>query len=402
MYCPDVKLAERIVSEFGTPVFVTDRSRLENQVKILKEAMPKNGKIFYAMKANYNPAILKVLKYAGVDGIDSVSPFEIEMAMESGFSSKQIIFTGNNSDNHELEEVHNHSIIPNLGSISELKRFGDMFPGAEVSIRFNPGIGAGEFKDVVTGGSKSKFGVLESELKDVKRITSECKLKIIGVHCHIDSGFYKAKIFKKAVKSILKIARNFQRLKFVDIGGGFGVRYENGSKEIDIREFFDSISSDLEKFEIDNGCEFDLIVEPGKFLVAESTCLLAKVTNIKKNSGNVFVGTDTGMNHILRPALYSAHHHIVNLSNEGGNKKKVSVVGNICESTDVISVAKISSPREGDILAILTAGAYCASMSSAYNLRPYAAEILVEKGSARLIRESLSFSSLYKGLGFKK
>lgn len=400
MYCPDIKLSEKIIKKFGTPVFVTDKSRLERQVRLLKEAMPKNGKIFYAMKANYNPAILKVLKDAGIDGIDSVSPFEIEMAMKSGFSSNQIIFTGNNSDNHELEEIHKHNIIPNIGSISELKRFGELFPGSEVSIRFNPGIGAGEFKVVVTGGSRSKFGILESELRDIKNFISQYKLKVIGVHCHIGSGFYKTKIFKKAVRSILKIARNFSGLKFVDIGGGFGVRYEEKSKDINIKDFFSSISEDLEKFKVDNGCDFDLVIEPGKFLVAESTCLLTKVTNIKNNSGNVFVGTDTGMNHILRPALYSSYHHIINLSNKGAKKKRVNIVGNICESTDVLSVAKIECPREGDILAILTAGAYCASMSSVYNLRPYAAEVLIDSGSPHLIRESLNFKQIYDGLGF--
>ena len=354
------------------------------------------------MKANYNPSILSVLKNAGVDGIDAVSPFEIEMARKAGFPNKKIIFTGNNSDNHELDEVHKHNIIPNIGSLSELRRFAEMFPSAEVSIRFNSGIGAGEFKNVVTGGSKSKFGILDSEIKNVKKIVEDSNLKIVGVHCHIGSGFYKANIFKKSVKAILKIARNFKELDFVDIGGGFGVRYEDGSKDIDIKSFFSSISADLEKFENDNGKSFDLIVEPGKFLVAESTCLLTKVTNIKKNSSTVFVGTDTGMNQIIRPALYSAHHHIENISNIGARKQKVSIVGNICESTDVLSVTKISAPREGDVLAIFTAGAYCASMSSVYNLRPYAAEVLVDKGVSKLIRESLDFNRMYKGLGFTK
>jgi diaminopimelate decarboxylase len=401
MYLPDKKLANNIVKKYGTPVFVTEKKYLHDRVKELRQNNLKRLKIFYAIKANYNPSIVKELKSAGIDGVDAVSPFEIEMAKKCGFDSKHIIFTGNNSDDDELREVHNHGIIPNIGSISELERFGKSFPKAEVSVRFNPGFGAGETRHVVTGGSRSKFGISDKDIKIVKDTLDKYSLRLIGVHCHIGSGFYKARVFRKSVRNILEVASKFNGLKFVDLGGGFGVRYGPKSKDINVAEFFDSIEKDIEVFEKSNGSEVDIIIEPGKFLVAESTCMLTKVTNIKTNRGTVFIGTDTGMNHIIRPAMYDAYHHVVNISNPNAKTQKVNVVGNICESSDVIC-EKISMPmpKEGDILAILSVGAYCASMSSLYNLRPYAPEVLVDGKFTTQIRERLDFTKSISGLGF--
>lgn len=401
MYCPDKKLSETIVKKYGTPVFVTEKQSLKDRVQELRKNNLRSLKIFYALKANYNPSIVKILKSEGIDGIDAVSPFEIEMAKKCGFDRKHIMFTGNNSDDNELETVHGHGVIPNIGSISELERFGKKFPGAEVSVRFNPGFGAGETRHVVTGGKRSKFGVSDKEINHVKEILEEYKLKLVGVHCHIGSGFYKARVFRKSVRNILSIASKFKKLKFVDLGGGFGVRYGPKSKDIDITDFFSSIENDIEVFEKNNGSKVDVIIEPGKFLVAESTCMLTRVTNIKINKGTIFVGTDTGMNHIIRPAMYNAYHHVINVSSPNAETKKVNVVGNICESSDVIC-EKISMPmpKEGDILAVLSVGAYCSSMSSLYNLRPYAPEVLVDGKVVTQIRERLNFNKSISGLGF--
>lgn len=401
MFFPDKVSAEKIIKKYSAPVFVTDRKSLDNQVQLIKKHSLENIKIFYAVKANYNPSIIKTLKKSGIDGIDAVSPFEIELAKRCGFAKKQIIFTGNNSGDDELREIFRQGITPNIGSLSELERFGNMFNGSDISIRFNSGIGAGESKYVVTGGSKSKFGILEEDIKEVKNIIEKYSLNVIGIHSHIGSGFYKAKVFKRAVRSILKIASNFRNLEFVDLGGGFGVRYDPKATSINLEEFFTAIKNDIKEFVKNNGRPIDVIIEPGKFLVAESTCLLTKVTNIKNNGSTVFIGTDTGINHIIRPALYSAYHHIINISNPKASQKKVTIVGNICESSDVLCKdIKMPLPVEGDILAILTAGAYCASMSSLYNLRPYAPEVLFDNGKITEIRRSLDFNQTLSGLGF--
>jgi len=402
MYCPNQNIAEEIVNLYGSPTFATSTIALKKRVDLLKIALPNNGKIFYALKANYNPHILSYLKDAGINGVDTVSKFEIMLAQKCGFKGHEIIFTGNNSEMSELDYAVSQGILVNIGSIWELERFAPRHPGSKISLRFNPDTGAGETKQVVTGGKKSKFGIATSELETAKKFAEKYNLKIIGIHSHIGSGFYKVGIFKKAVKAILKIATHFKNIEFLDLGGGFGVSYDPNTASINVKEFFEAVELDLKQFEKNNNHPLTIIIEPGKFLVAESTCLLTTVTDIKKGENTIFVGTNTGMNHIIRPALYNANHHIINITSPNSPIKKVTLVGNICESTDVLRQnTSIPMPQVGDILAILTAGAYCASMSSLYNLRPYAAEVIVsEDDKVILTRKRQTFEEIYQVLGY--
>ena len=292
-------------------------------------------------------------------------------------------------------------MLLNIGSISELERLGTVHASQDVSLRFNPGIGDGEFDQVITGGNKSKFGILPSEISIAKEILHKYKLNLVGIHCHIGSGFYTTNNFQKAIFRIIELASEFKNLSFMDIGGGFGVRYTEDQEAIDLHSFYHSIASKLDNLSKQNGKEIELRLEPGKFLVAESTCLLTTVTNIKKVYDINFVGTDTGFNHIIRPSLYSAYHQIINLSNPAPASEVATVVGNICETSDVLG-KNINLPptKEGDILAILTVGAYCASMSSLYNLRPYAAEVIAVKDDLYIARKHLSFDDTVNSLGF--
>lgn len=396
IYIPSKPLAEKIIEHYGSPVFVTDENTIVNRLQLLKKAF-KKAKVFYALKANFSPAILKILLKAGVDGIDCVSPFEIKLAKSVGFTSNQIIFTGNNSDSEELKEVFKEGVTLNIGSIGELEHFGKMFKNSKISLRLNPGVGDGESDKVITGGTASKFGISSNELPIAKELISKYKLNVIGVHCHIGSGFYTTNNFKKAVQNIIKLASQFENLNFIDIGGGFGVRYSLEQNAIDLDLFYNAIADRLDSLPKN----VELRIEPGKFLVAESTCLLTKVTNVKKSDNVTFIGTDTGMNHIIRPALYSTQHQIVNISNSEANPEKVTIVGNICETSDVLGKdLQIPSPEEGDILGILSAGAYCSSMSSLYNLRPYATEIVVSQNSVNLTRKRLTFNKIISSLGF--
>lgn len=401
IYIPEKKLAEHIVNTFGSPVFVTDQDTILNRLQLLKSSFGENNKIFYAMKANYSPAILKLLLNAGIDGVDCVSPFEIKLAKSIGFKNSQIIFTGNNSGPEELETVFNEGVLLNIGSISELEKYGRMFSHSSLSLRFNPGVGDGESDKVITGGQKSKFGILASEISIAKSLIEKYKLRLIGIHCHIGSGFYTTHNFQKGIYSIIDLALEFKDLDFIDIGGGFGVRYSTEQEAINLKSFYSSISDRLDTLSKQNGKKIELRLEPGKFLVAESTCLLTTVTNIKDVHNIKFIGTNTGFNHIIRPSFYSAYHQIVNLSSNSPETEVATVVGNICESGDVLG-HNITLPltQEGDILAILTAGAYCASMSSLYNLRPYAAEVIVSKNDLYLARRHLSLDETVKSLGF--
>ena len=401
MYFTEKKIVKRIINKIGTPTFVTNKEILCHKVKVMKKAFGRNVKLFYALKANYNPSIIDVLKEAGIDGVDTVSPFEVMLAKNKGFSNKNIIFTGNNLSTEELREAYNQGVILNLGSISELKRFGKLFSKSDISLRINPEIGDGEFKEVITGGESSKFGISIKNFKDANNLLEKYKLNLIGLQCHIGSGMYNINKFEKAILPLFKIASKFKNLRFIDLGGGFGVRYKPFQSQIKLEDFAKIIDTNLKKFFHKENTNIEIILEPGKFLVAESTCLITKVTAINQSHGITFVGTDTGMNNIIRPVCYSAYHHIINISHPNKEKKLVKVVGNICESSDVfVEQIEISNPKEGDILAILTAGAYCASMSSLYNLRPYAAEVLVDKDDFYIIRERLSFEKTIQTLGF--
>ena len=402
MYQPTLNLAQNIINQYGSPVAVVSKSVLEEKVNLMKSAFTNNTKIFYAIKANNNPHIVKVLKNAGIDGIDTVSINEVLLAKKLGFTSNQIIYTGSSCSDDEMRAVHEQGVILNIGSTSELARFGAMFPGTKVSIRFNPEVGDGETAAVITAGDSTKFGIKASKLDEVKQIVAEHNLTIAGIHCHIGSGFYSTEQFEEAVVRILEQAKDFANLEFVDFGGGFGVQYKKEQGQINLNDFAASIEKHIAEFNAHNKKEIEVRLEPGKFLVMQACATLTKVTTIKDEYAIPFVGTDTGMNHIIRPALYGSYHHVENLSNANAELQKVNIVGNICESDDFIAEEiEIPTPRENDILAVLTTGAYCPTMQSFYNLRPFLAEVLIDENEqATLIRKRSTFDDLLAQQGF--
>ena len=401
IYCPDTKAAKSLVEWYGTPVFVMDQEVLENRIKIFKDAFSTiRPRIFYAMKANYNLHLLSTMRKLGIDGVDTVSPFEIKMAKRAGFEGYQILFTGNASSNRELKAVMSEKVTINLGSLSELERFGELFPESKVSLRLNPGVGDGESRGTITGGQDQKFGIMVKDLDKAKSLIQKHKLQMEGIHCHIGSGFYEVEKFRIAVENILKQAAQFEKLRFVDLGGGFGVRYRRDQKPIDLKEFGKAIDEPIQKYIEKNGEYTEIRFEPGKYLVAESTCLLTTVTTRKSTDEKDFVCIDTGFNHLIRPALYGSSHEIVNVSRPDAEPKKVTVVGNVCESTDIFADGiELPDPQEGDVLAIVSAGAYGMAMSSLYNLRPYPTEVVVNNHETRVIRRRPDFDTLLSGLG---
>ncbi|MEZ4818423.1 MAG: diaminopimelate decarboxylase [Bdellovibrionota bacterium] len=401
VFIPTLDQAQTITAQYGSPVFVTDKQTIVDRVQTFKKSFSKQTKIFYAVKANFNPHVLSVLKEAGVDGIDTVSPYEIALAKQCGFAPTQIIFTGNASSDQELKEVMQHEVLCNIGSISELERFGRLFNGADVSLRLNPGVGDGENQNVITGGQDSKFGIIQRDMPIAKALLSKYNLQLKGIHCHIGSGFYETDVFAKAVYLILEQAATFANLDFIDFGGGFGVRYQRSKDPINVPSFGNAIVDMVKNFEARNGKPIEIRFEPGKYLVSEATCLLSSITTRKSTEEKDFVCIDTGFHHLIRPALYGSTHEIINLSKTVGKKERVTVVGNVCESTDVFADnIELIDPNEGDIVAILSAGAYGASMSSVYNLRPYAAEVIVDGDAMTLTRAPQSFDLMFKGLGF--
>ncbi|MSO14288.1 diaminopimelate decarboxylase [Rickettsiales endosymbiont of Trichoplax sp. H2] len=395
------KLISNIITEVGTPVFITDKSILNKKVKNIRKAFDNNCLLYYALKANFNPMIIRLLKDAGIDGVETISPFEIDLAKKCGFQGNQILFTGNNCDNYELDYANKHNVVVNIGSISELQCYAEKYNGSEVSIRINPGFGDGEFKQIITGGEDSKFGIYHSQMEEALNIIKFNNLKLIGLHCHLGSGLYNTMNFAPMVDFMFKLGNQIENLRFIDLGGGFGVRYKPSDEEVDLSEFALVVDKYYKKYQNLQKNNIKIVFEPGKYLVAESTFLLTKITNIRLQGNKKIVCVNTGFNHIIRPALYSSYHHVINLSNTGDLEEEVQLVGNICESTDIINNnIQVIKPEEGNILAILTAGAYCSSMSSLYNLRPYASEVLIDDINFKITRRRMDFEDTFNSMGF--
>lgn len=381
---------EKAAKEFGTPVYIYDEKTIREAHQRLRENIRHNGPygIEYAMKANSNPEILRILLQDQIDGIDAVSKGEIERAMKVGFSPSQIIFTGNNLTDSEVDFAMLNKVWLNIDSLSRLKKVGKKYPGSQVWLRINTNIGAGHHSHCITGGPESKFGIWEEQTETARMLAKRYRLEIIGLHQHIGSQILDVKIFLKAMEALLRVAINFPGLKYLDFGGGLGVPYKPEEKPLDVQKLGKEIHKLFKVFCQSYDGKPHLVLEPGRYLVAESGYLLVRVNTVKRNpDGRKFVGVNSGFNHLVRPAMYGSYHEIVNISNPDGKKEKVDIVGNLCESGDKFAVQrKISHVRESDLLVIQNAGAYGYSMSSDYNLRPKPEEVLVKSdGSLRLI-----------------
>lgn len=398
MFLPTYLQVEAAIKKYGTPLFVTDAATIRTQAEYLQKSFSSlNTKIFYAIKANYNPHIVNIIKDAGIYGVDAVSPNEVRLALELGYTPEQIIFTPSNPSDEELQYVGEKKVLPNLGSISEVERFGKLFPEAEISIRICPEVGEGECDKMTTGQQMTKFGIMIEDISEVKKVCEKYGLKMRGIHSHIGSGFYKTEDFTKSVVAVCDVAKNFEHIQFLDFGGGFGVNYTIGKSDINLSHFAEKIEPIIRKFEEENGKKIEIRIEPGKFLVSASTIFLMKVTTIKEKSGDIFVGCDAGFGQYIRPAMYGAFQDFVNLSNPNGAKKFVRIAGNVCETCDLFNEGiKIAEPREGDILAMVVAGGYGSAMASNYNLRERCAEVLLDNGEIKLIRKRESFEEIMK------
>jgi diaminopimelate decarboxylase len=288
----------------------------------------------------------------------------------------------------------------NLGSLVLLEKFGQRFPQTSVSVRINPGIGAGHHAHCITGGPDSKFGIYHDQIDAALALATKYKLTLNGVHSHIGTGIYSAEPMLEAMDMILAVAEKFPDLEFIDFGGGFGIPYRPEQQALDMKDLSQKMTRRFTEFRQSYGREISMKIEPGKLLVGPAGILLTTVTNITDTPKHRFVGVDSGFNHLLRPTLYGSYHKILNASRYTGDEEDVVVVGYICESGDIFSRSgdeierKLPSPVIGERLAFLDAGAYGFSMSSQYNSRPRPAEVLVYQGQSRLIRRAETFEDL--------
>lgn len=408
--------ASGIAREFGTPVYAYDGETIRSRVSALLLNIPYRPlKVYYAAKANTNLAILKLVREGGGQsiGIDAVSPGEIEAALKAGFSPEQVIFTSTSVTDEEMKFAIARKVLVNCDSLSQLERYGRLNPGSRVCFRVNPDVGAGHHSHVITGGPESKFGIWVDDVGKAFGIAAKHRLKVVGIHEHIGSGILETGKFLEAMNVLLAIiSRNREKLgdlEFVDFGGGIGVPYRPGQKPIDMEGFGSSVSKLFSDFCSSFGKKLVMAIEPGRFLVAESGILLCTVNTIKQTPKHRFVGVDTGFNHLIRPMAYGSYHPIVVVDNcngkDGEKSEKVAVCGNICESGDVftrneegIADRELPPIKEGDVLALLVAGAYGFSMASNYNTRPRPPEVLVSGSKAKLIRKREDMAHVLYGV----
>jgi len=388
-----VQLAE----QFGSPLYVYDAEKIQSQYNRLTKAFSKVDKlrINYAMKALSNVAILQLLKEMGA-GLDTVSIQEVLLGLHAGYAPEKIFYTPNGVSLEEIEEVNAMGVQINIDNLSILEQFGAKHPNVPVCIRINPHVMAGGNTNISVGHIDSKFGISIHQLPHLVRIVENTKMNIVGIHMHTGSDILDIEVFLYAAEILFDAAKNFKNLEFLDFGSGFKVPYKKDDIETDIEELGKKLSKRFNAFCAEYGKELTLIFEPGKFLVSEAGSFLVKVNVIKQTTATVFVGVNSGFNHLIRPMLYGAQHHIENISNPKGKERYYSVVGYICETDTFASNRRITEIHEGDILCFRNAGAYCFSMASNYNSRLKPAEVLWKDGKGHLIRERETFDDILK------
>lgn len=324
-------------------------------------------RVFFAVKANNHPDVLRRLHARGV-AFECVSPGEIDRVRQlfPDISPAQLLFTPNFAPRADYETALAFGMPVTLDNLYALREWPGIFRDREILLRVDPGHGAGHHKHVRTAGSHSKFGIPFDELAEAAVLAEKCGAHVVGLHAHAGSGVRDPQLWQDVALKLAAAAANFRDVRILDLGGGLGVPERRGDAPLDMQ----AVAALLQEFR-DAHPRFELWLEPGRYLVAEAGVLLARVTQVKGKTGTQYVGIDAGMHSLVRPALYGAHHDIVNLSRLDETVSiTANVVGPICETGDVLGIERrLPACEEGDVMLIATAGAYGRVMSSEYNLR---------------------------------
>lgn len=382
-----------LVSSYGSPLYTYNENILRKRCRELKDLVSyPNFTVNYSPKANSNIELIKIVRSEGLR-VDAMSPGEIYVNLLAGYKPDEILYISNNVNEDEFLYAIHAGVKISVDSVSQLRMFGKLNPGGKVAFRLNPGHGAGHHEKVVTAGQKTKFGIDMNNLSEVKEVLGEYNLKLTGINQHIGSLFMDSEAYLNSARSMLSVAEQFDDLEFIDLGGGFGIPYKKQSYQprLDLHELGLRLSEIIHSWVEDYGKQIEFKIEPGRYIVAESSILLGKVNAIKTNYDIKYIGTDLGFNVLIRPAMYDSHHDVeIYRGNRTPSIKEemVRIVGNICETGDIIAKDRILPEIfENDILGVLDSGAYGYSMSSNYNNRLRPAEVLIDaNGENRLIR----------------
>ncbi len=376
-----------IASEFGTPVYVYNTAVIKHQYERLVKAfdVPKLA-LHYACKALTNLEVLRYVRTLGA-GLDCVSLNEVRLGLMAGFSASDILYTPSGVSLNEMEEAIALGVGINVDSISLLEQLGQAQTEVPVCVRINPHIMAGGNSKISVGHIDSKFGISIYQLPHVLRIVEATGLKVHGVHMHTGSDILDVAPFLAAADILLDVAHKFKDLDYIDFGSGFKVPYKAGDISTNIEEMGELLSVRFRDFCKNYGREVALCFEPGKFLVSQAGKFLVEANVVKTTPSTVFVGVNSGLNHLIRPMFYESYHHIENVTNPDGKARIYTVVGYICETDTFGTNRQLGEVREGDILSFSNAGAYCMTMASNYNSRVRPAEVLIHEGKSHLVRK---------------
>jgi len=383
--------------QFGTPLYVYHAEKIKEQYQKLTSAFSLQDTLFfYASKALTNIHILRYIKEIGCN-VDCSSINEVKLALYAGFKPERILYTSNGIAFSEIEEAADAGVHINIDSLSNLAKFGKKYGhDYPVGIRIRPSIMAGGNLKISTGHDASKFGIPVSQLEEIRRVVKENNLFIRALHIHTGSDIKEADVFVQGMEVLFELIPHFPELEVIDLGGGFKVPYRPGEEETNVVLLAQKIKETFDMHPVAGNKNFRLWFEPGKFLVSECGFMLAEVTVLKDTGPIVFAAVNSGLNHLIRPMMYDAYHHIENISNPGGVLKTYTVTGNICETDTFASDREIPEIREGDLLAFYNAGAYGFEMASNYNSRYKPAEVFFQDGQCSLIRKRDEFADLLR------
>ncbi|CAL1239158.1 diaminopimelate decarboxylase [Candidatus Methylocalor cossyra] len=400
LYAEAVPLAA-IAERHGTPCYVYSRATLERHWRAFDAAFAGLPHLVcYAVKANGNLAVLQVLARLG-SGFDIVSMGELERVLAAGGDPAKVVFSGVGKREDELRRALEVGIrcfnVEVAGELERLDRLaGRLGQTAQIALRVNPDVDAGTHPYISTGLRENKFGIaIEEALALYRRAAQLPNLELAGLACHIGSQLTALAPFLDAIERLLALAARLRDegmpLRHLDIGGGLGIRYRD-ERPPEPAEYAAALRSRLA------GCDYEVLLEPGRAIAGNAGVLLTRVEYLKSNQGKHFAIVDGAMNDLLRPALYDAFQEIVPVRlGAGGAKRVYDVVGPVCETADFLGKGRELILREGDLLAVRSAGAYGFSMSSNYNSRPRAAEVLVDGDRFHLVRRREELADLFRG-----
>ena len=399
LYVEDLPV-KQLAEEFGTPLYIYSRATLERHWHAFDSALGKHPHLIcYAVKANSNIGILNVMAKLG-SGFDIVSQGELERVLAAGGDASKVVFSGVAKSRAEIMRALEVGIrCFNVESVAELHHInqiaGEMEKIAPISLRVNPDVDAHTHPYISTGLKENKFGVSVDEAREVYKLAATLPhVKITGMDCHIGSQLTELQPFLDATDRLIRLMEQLKEdgitLKHLDLGGGLGVTYTDETPPHP-SDYATALLNKLKNYE-----DLEIILEPGRAIAANAGILVAKVQYLKSNESRNFAITDTGMNDMIRPALYEAYMNIIEIDRTLEREKAIyDVVGPVCETSDFLGKQRELAIAEGDYIAQRSAGAYGASMSSNYNSRPRTAEVLVDGNKAHLIRRRENLSELW-------